>query len=733
MSIETVAGQVAMVGGQPQSRAAGILVDERISPRARGRERGALYIQVQILEQRAGREVMADRLAQTVQEAYSRQRGSVTAGLQRAIHQTNHLLFSENENSLPGDRWTAGITCAVLRDEHLFVAQAGPAALFVAHQGEIIRYPFSSPWLDDPALEETDVVPLGRGPEVDIDLFYSGVTRGDTIVLVDWRTAQRLPADSWPRILSGRPVEAVLSRLLAAAEGHELAALAARVGEQVRVQAARPQPSATPLQRSQPAAERRPKQRPGWPKRWRLGERARAAGLALGALGGALVSFLKGMVPSGGGASEPRRREAATPARPRQTRRDGRAQEHPRSGGSLVRALLIALALVIPLAVAGAVGYTVYERERNQQAELDELWQAAQLRWREANVSSDPTTIRALLNEATGHLERLLEKQPGDPAALNLLRSIETRMDEIGQVRRVHWEGVLRTYPSGAGLSRVVVEGVHLFVMDRKNQLVYHHTLDEFQQALLPESLETLVVRKGDRVGNVLAADMVDMAWMPVGNGRLKAGLLILDSGGNLIEYNPETKELILLRVAATDAWQYPRLIGSHSGRFYVLDSRANQIWRYSPTPDGYSSAPSDWLRTSVDLTGVVDMAVGDSIFLLYVDGRIQKLTNGRPDIFDLSDWDMAPSSATALFTRPPADTQWLYVADPNNSRIVQCSREGLFRQQFLLAESQAQAGQGPLGNVISLFVDEKGFKGPRAYFLSGNQLHVLVMPDLIE
>ncbi|MGD8793289.1 MAG: hypothetical protein PVF47_12125, partial [Anaerolineae bacterium] len=135
---------------------------------------------------------------------------------------------------------------------------------------------------------------------------------------------------------------------------------------------------------------------------------------------------------------------------------------------------------------------------------------------------------------------------------------------------------------------------------------------------------------------------------------------------------------------------------------------------------------PDDWLQESIDLAGVVDMAVGDSIYLLYANGQLRKLTIGRADDFDISDWDMPPRSPTALFTRPPDEAQWIYVADRGNGRIVQCGKEGLFKQQFRLAEAQVAENGDPLTEVSSLFVDE--IVG-HAFVLSGQKLYLLILP----
>jgi hypothetical protein len=256
---------------------------------------------------------------------------------------------------------------------------------------------------------------------------------------------------------------------------------------------------------------------------------------------------------------------------------------------------------------------------------------------------------------------------------------------------------------------------------------VYHHQLDEYQQALQSDTKETVLVSRGDQIGDVLVGDLVDMVWMPAGNDRQKANLLILESGGTLIEYDPATGERLPLRLAAFELWQFPKLVGSYYGRFYLLDPAVNQIWRYPPTPDGYSAPPEEWLQAEVDMAGVVDMAIGNSIYLLYADGKMRKLTAGGPDTFDTSDWDAPPNSPTALFTRPPEDTQWVYVADRGNSRIVQSGKDGKFKRQFRLADAHTEDGSDPLGGVTSLFVDE--ISG-HAYFLSGTKLYLAILPD---
>lgn len=93
----------------------GILVEERTFRFARGRERGKLYVVVEMAGEAEGNETIAGHLAHVIAEAYFDQRRSVTSGLQEAIREANALLYDQNQDALPEERLTAGVSCALLR------------------------------------------------------------------------------------------------------------------------------------------------------------------------------------------------------------------------------------------------------------------------------------------------------------------------------------------------------------------------------------------------------------------------------------------------------------------------------------------------------------------------------------------------------------------------------------------------------------------------------------------
>lgn len=809
MDIRTTVGQVSLVDGGLQGPPGSILVDERAGPFWRKGKRGSLYIVVDVTGPPIGRDIVTAELAQLLRQVYFGWRGSVTAGLQQAIREANALLLEENRQSLPGEQRTAGVSCVVLREDDLYIAQAGPAAVYLLQGGHVTRFPDESPWLDNMPPEETEVAALGERLDLRCELFHSKVGLGDTILVANGDLARNVRPGAWPNLLSRASIRSVLEDLLAAGRGLDLLALVVRLGDE-QAGSVQIQPEVSPAARTafrrrdelvqeepklqetvpaipreavepaweevetvqvQPEAEEelpvRARQRiaPAWkePARilsqprgaepqpalsqeevkpiWKgvsaslaqlqLGERLRTLVRTLGAvlvgLAAGLWALLRGFVPERTDRPGPERRTTAVKTSQRKPKPRAKPRRTADARSDSVQKLLIGVAIAIPLIVAIVVVVTWLQRGQAQRGELQALLEQANIHWQQAQILGDDQTVRTHLTEADRFLGQYLERRPEDAEATDLQKRIQARLDVINQVKRISWVGELNSYPSTANLSRVVVQGTHVFVMDRQNGQVYHHQLDEqLQRTLDTSTLQTVLVSRGDHVGDVVVGDLVDMVWMPTGTDRLTASLVILESGGTLLDYDPATDQLVPLRVADSEAWQYPRLVGSHSGRFYLLDSSASKIWRYDPTSDGYSNPPTDWLQTTVDLAGVVDMAIGDSIHLLYADGAIRKFTGGLPDTFDISDWDSPPSNPSAIFARPQEETRWVYVADRGNSRIVQASMEGQFRQQFRLADAQAIENGDALAETTSLFVDE--ILG-NAYLLSRQKLYLLILP----
>ncbi len=121
-------------------------------------------------------------------------------------------------------------------------------------------------------------------------------------------------------------------------------------------------------------------------------------------------------------------------------------------------------------------------------------------------------------------------------------------------------------------------------------------------------------------------------------------------------------------------------LIGTYLTYLYVLDSQANQIYRY-PRATGGFGARTSWLKDATSLAGISDIAIDDNIYCIQ-NNTVFKLFKGKKQEFNLENSN-TPVNFDKIFTT--IDSQSLYVLDAKNSRLVQYSKEngGITAQYF--------------------------------------------------
>jgi hypothetical protein len=78
--------------------------------------------------------------------------------------------------------------------------------------------------------------------------------------------------------------------------------------------------------------------------------------------------------------------------------------------------------------------------------------------------------------------------KPGEATVSELRGSIAEHQDKIDKVERLYWVGELRSYDEPRTQPRrVVVNGLHVYVLDNGNDRVFHHQLDAANDALEPD------------------------------------------------------------------------------------------------------------------------------------------------------------------------------------------------------------------------------------------------------
>lgn len=227
---EPRSAQVGLVGGLRQERSDLVTIAEPASPFGVEARKGRLYL---LVEGGAPRSVDACQLvARTVRRGfYDDQSYSVTSSLRAAIRAANKALYELNFKLPAAQRVQVGLTCAVLRDDDLYLAQVQPAQAYTLSEGRLRALPAHPSW--DPA--HVSAAPfarmggLGASLFVEPELYRSVVRAGDGVLLCSSNLAHVLARPEVDALLRQGDAVAAVERVAAIAlegradEAHALA------------------------------------------------------------------------------------------------------------------------------------------------------------------------------------------------------------------------------------------------------------------------------------------------------------------------------------------------------------------------------------------------------------------------------------------------------------------------------------------------------------------------------
>ncbi len=143
--------------------------------------------------------------------------------------------------------------------------------------------------------------------------------------------------------------------------------------------------------------------------------------------------------------------------------------------------------------------------------------------------------------------------------------------------------------------------------------------------------------------------------------------LLFVTDSPRIVEY----KEGLISPMATEDeTWKTGIDIKTFGRYAYILNPTENQIWKYQRKSTKYSGATA-YNQGNVDLSQAVSFAIDGSIFILSADGSIQKLFRGEKQDFSFNDLPSKPFSGKNLKLYTSAELEYVYVLDPDNSRVL--------------------------------------------------------------
>ena len=207
--VGTVMGKLNLAAGVKQEQVPNVAAVKPARAILRKRKKENLYIIFDVTGDPSGRERIYRELIRIIGEEYFQVRGSVTAKLRQAIGSANSFLLQENLSALPHEQRAGGVTCAVLREGNVYIAQAGPTAACVSYQGKLTCYPELP--IDELTAEEA--TPLGFKRGIPIRFYRSKVGIEDVILLISGSLAQQASSEQIAQAVVGRDVDPALANL----------------------------------------------------------------------------------------------------------------------------------------------------------------------------------------------------------------------------------------------------------------------------------------------------------------------------------------------------------------------------------------------------------------------------------------------------------------------------------------------------------------------------------------
>ncbi len=668
MSLQAVIGQLYLVGGETQEVSAvpGLLAQSAPAKAARSRERDTLFVHLTLTGQPEETAVLGEDLLDTISQHFFAASGSVTAALRQAIQKANDILIRLNLSGTAVVREGA-ISCAVLRNDELYILQTGESLSLLGHNFGIERLP---------AKEPDRITPLGRSAGLDIRYSHHRLENGDLLLLADPRTAH-LSTETFSKALVDIEVEDGLAELLDIVGDDS--------GRFLLIEFADDAPSdmlsaaARPMRRPQsqelpevPSPHRESMGNfPTIPmERVETTARKATSDAAMG------LSRLTGWIAQVMGRLRP-------------------ARNPNESGDELNRPIAASFAIIIPILMAIIVTGVYLQRGRiRQMAQIKEMMRDNIVLASE--VGDDVVQLRTYYGTALQLATQADELNPADTDIAQMRLEIQQNLDRLDDITRLNGT-TFHTYNESVALTAVTLrEGFNggVFTLDGANSNVFFHDTDESFSTSVSATPEQLLFRE-QVVGNYTVDNVVDLLWRPRGTAVTREGLAMLDTNGAMVTYYPNYSDMRAVTLGFSSNWQFPTEVTSFNERLYILDNGNEVIWKYFPDGDGFTFDSEEQtinFTDDADLAHVRDLAIyeGDgSLVLIYDDGRIRyyDTRSGRVqwDEFTLlqNGLTLPLISPTAVKMIGPGLNASIFVADPGSGRIIEISRGGLVLAQF--------------------------------------------------
>lgn len=325
--------------------------------------------------------------------------------------------------------------------------------------------------------------------------------------------------------------------------------------------------------------------------------------------------------------------------------------------GEKSKKTLFSVSLILLLLLAVSVILGAKQRERKSSDKKVNYFVKLAIQKQEeglALVSLNPIKARQSLQEGLDILAQAKADKISSPKLDNLQKDLDDSLLSISKEYPVTPEVFfdLELIKKGAQGDDLSFSTERLLILDKNNLAAYMVGVDK----------KTAIVAGGNQLEK---AGQLASFWPKV----------YVLTGEGIIEADTGTKKQTLTIKTDKD-WNEPIDLAGFGGNLYLLDKKT--IWQYVVSENGFGSKRG-WLKSEINLSDSISLAIDGTIWVLKKDGTILKLVRGVKENFAITGLSQPLNSVKAIFT--DANQEFIYVLD--GSRVVVINKAGEYQAQY--------------------------------------------------
>ncbi len=605
---------------------------------------------------------MCADLLRTLSDAYWRAPGGVTTALRLAVKFANDRLIELNRGVPAGQQIQGSLTCAVINDYSLIIAQTGPAIAYArSRSGAFER-------IEPPDGRAPDGrAPIGSGRNSEPSFTHFAWQPGDVIILTGAGSCangfdpliEACMSKGEPRMVAGylnaNVKQGKMIGVAFSVEGQP--AKSPGVAPTPPSVIAAPPPVHLSAQKPVPELESTP-----------AGER---------------LSRMTQTLSTAGAVAATRMSNAARSVQRSLSTFGGQLlPDSTISSAEQSRAVmfgLAAIAVLLPIVVALVVGVLYFQF--SGEAERQHLQNAARAQVETARAATDPAAIKSEWTEALDAIAAYEANNPADTESFaEEKRQAYAQLDRAAQITRIAPVTLSELAPA-SGRRRIAAASLGVYVLDTGANVAEYYVLNAERNAITGKPVPFALP-----AGMATTGRPIDIAWATPSSSRWRTEGSILFGNGTLYEYNAATSQITPIELPSVGEAR-PAQVASgelYNDTAYLLDIGAGQIWRYTYQNSVFTRADTYFRSSFSQLKESVDFAIDGAIYVLSRNGAVSKYFDRAPIPFNITNLPMPFGDVVALaISGPDQNTGNVFIADARHGAIFMLSKTGAFLKQY--------------------------------------------------